>query len=100
MDIEVFVNHHNQKAMKDTEWDEVRSYARSRKREAVRSWGLAKFHLAAAKGAHALRPTAQTRSNLVRTMANMELATAAWYVWEVPRKQRARLSHRVPIHQC
>lgn len=67
-------------------YEEVQSYARSRKREVRRQWGLARAGLASARGAHSLQPTQLTRASLIVAMANIELATALVDAWEQPRQ--------------
>lgn len=78
--------------METKEWDEVRSYARGRKRDLLRQWGVARARLAAARGQHALRPSPLTRASLVLAMANIEVATALVEAWQNPSRRTSRLA--------
>lgn len=70
--------------MGEDEWDGVKSYARSRKRDVLMCLGLARIQLAQAIHANAETPCALNRALLVRTMANLEIATAIADAWETP----------------
>jgi hypothetical protein len=74
------------------EWEAVASYVRSRKRDLLRDWGVARARLASARGAHMLRPTALTRAALVLAMANIEVATALVEAWQNPGPRSSKLA--------